>query len=76
MDAVRVIHDRHGQTLTVWFGDATKEAVTEQTESGVLIMRDASGRVLGVEILSYEGEPTEVSLQLLGQSLATATATR
>lgn len=67
MDAVRVIHDRIGQTLTFWFGDASKEATSELTDSGVLVMRDADGRVLGVEIISYEGQPTEVTYQMIGQ---------
>jgi len=73
MDAVRVIHDREGQTLTLWFGDPQREARSEQTDDGLVLMRDDAGTLLGVEILNYGGTPAEVSLQLLGQQPAAAT---
>jgi uncharacterized protein YuzE len=53
MDAIKVIHDTAGHTLTIWLDDPTKEAVSEETADEVVLMKDASGRVIGVEILHY-----------------------
>jgi len=53
MDAIKVIHDAAGHTLTIWLDDPTKEAVSEETADEVVLMKDASGRVIGVEILHY-----------------------
>jgi len=63
MDTVRVIHDREGHTLTVWFGDPTKEAISSEDEHGVLVMKDDAGRIIGVEILDYAGLPKAVTLE-------------
>jgi hypothetical protein len=63
MDTVRVIHDPEGQSLTVWFGDPTREAASGEDEYGVIVMRDKAGLVLGVEILGYTGTPGSVLLQ-------------
>ena len=64
MDTVRVIHDRAGQTLTVWFGDPTRESVSSVDDAGVVVMKDEEGRVIGVEILSYTGQPRAVALEM------------
>jgi uncharacterized protein YuzE len=53
MDAIKVIHDTVGQTLTIWLDDPSKEAVAEETADEVVLMKDGSGRVIGVEILHY-----------------------
>ncbi|HVP68049.1 MAG TPA: DUF2283 domain-containing protein [Anaeromyxobacteraceae bacterium] len=53
MDAIKVIHDTAGHTLTIWLDDPAKEAVSEETADEVVLMKDAGGRVIGVEILHY-----------------------
>ena len=40
MDTVRVIHDREGQTLTVWFGKPSSEVSSSDNEHGVIVMKD------------------------------------
>jgi hypothetical protein len=64
MDTVRVIHDRAGQTLTVWFGDPARESVSSVDDAGVVVMKDEDGRVIGVEVLSYTGQPQAVALEV------------
>jgi len=49
MAEVKVFYDREGRTLTVWFTDRTREYVCEETGDEVVLMKDASGRVLGFE---------------------------
>jgi uncharacterized protein YuzE len=54
MDAIKVIHDAAGHTLTIWLDDPTKEAVCEETTDEVVLMKDAEGRVIGFEVLNYK----------------------
>ena len=64
METVRVIHDREGRTLTIWFGEPTHEVASGETEDGVIVMKDHAGRVIGVEVLSFMGKPRAVALEL------------
>jgi uncharacterized protein YuzE len=53
MDAIKVIHDTVGHTLTIWLDDPEKESVSKETSDEVVLMKDGAGRVIGVEILHY-----------------------
>jgi hypothetical protein len=53
MDAIKVVHDAVGQTLTVWLDDPAKEHICEETRDEVILMKDATGRVIGFELLHY-----------------------
>lgn len=64
MDTVRVIHDREGETLTLWFGDPATEASSVANDSGVVTMKDSTGRVIGVEILGFKGRPSRAALEI------------
>jgi hypothetical protein len=48
MDKVKVIHDAVGHTLTVWLDDPRIEHVCEETADEVILIKDGSGRVIGV----------------------------
>jgi hypothetical protein len=54
MDKIRVIHDTVGHTLTVWMADPSQEYVCEETADEVVLMKDASGHVIGFELLHYQ----------------------
>jgi len=49
MAEVRVLYDRDGRTLTVWFSDPQQEHVCEETGDEVVLMKDAAGHVIGFE---------------------------
>ena len=53
MAEVKVLYDREGNTLTVWFADARQEYVCEETGDEVILMKDAAGRVIGFEKLNF-----------------------
>ena len=53
MEQVKVYYDRDGNTLTVWFGDPSKEYVSEETGDEVVLMKDRAGQVIGFEKLNY-----------------------
>lgn len=59
MAEVKVLYDREGHTLTVWFTDQSQEHVCEETGEEVVLMKDASGRVIGFEKLNFSVPESE-----------------
>ncbi len=59
MEKIKFIHDEIGKTLTIWFGDPSKEVISEETSDEVVHMKDASGKIIGVEILNYDKKAQE-----------------
>ena len=59
MEQVKVLYDRIGNTLTVWFGDSQDEYVCEETGDEVILMKDRAGRVIGLEKLNFSIPPPE-----------------
>ena len=53
MVEVKVLYDREGHTLTVWFTDSSREYICEETGEEVVLMKDATGRVIGFEKLNF-----------------------
>jgi hypothetical protein len=52
MAELSVLYDREGRTLTVWFSDRHQEHVCEETGEEVVLMKGATGRVIGFEKLN------------------------
>jgi hypothetical protein len=48
-----VYYDRTGNTLTIWFDDPAKEAVCEEIDDDVVLMKDRRGHIIGFERLNY-----------------------
>jgi hypothetical protein len=59
MAEVSVFYDREGKTLTVWFSDRREEHVCEETGEEVVLMKDATGRVIGFEKLNFSIPDTD-----------------
>jgi hypothetical protein len=53
MAEVKVLYDSEGHTLTVWFADSSAEYICEETGDEVVLMKDATGRVIGFEKLNF-----------------------
>lgn len=53
MEKIKVVHDTIGHTLTIWFDDPVKEQICEETTDEIVLIKDASGRVIGFELLNY-----------------------
>jgi len=53
MAEVKLLYDREGHTLTVWFTDGSQEYICEETGEEVVLMKDAAGRVIGFEKLNF-----------------------
>lgn len=53
MADVRVVHDREGQTLTIWFSDPSVEFVYAEAGRGIVLIKARSGQVIGVEKVDF-----------------------
>jgi hypothetical protein len=53
MAEIKIIYDREGKTLTVWFTERSREYTCEETGDEVVHMKDETGRVLGFEKLNF-----------------------
>jgi hypothetical protein len=54
MAHIRVIHDRVGETLTVYWGEPSADQVCEEAGNGVLLIKNArTEEVVGFERLYY-----------------------
>ncbi len=53
MDKVRILYTREGNTLDIWFDDPKKEAYCSETGDEVILRKDKTGRVIGLEILNF-----------------------
>ena len=53
MAELKVLYDRDGKTLTVWFTESRDEYVSEETGDEVVLMKDSKGRVIGFEKLNF-----------------------
>ena len=53
MVQIKVICDREGNTLTVWFGDPQAEYICEETGDEVILMKNQTGQVIGFEKLNF-----------------------
>ncbi len=63
MEPVKIYCDAVGNTLTIWFGDPADEDVSTQVEDGLIVMKDKSGRPIGIEKLSFASQPGAFRLQ-------------
>lgn len=53
MKPIKVLFDKTGNTLNVWFDDPAKEHTAEETAEEVILVKDEEGKVIGFEVLNY-----------------------
>lgn len=54
MSKIKIYYDKKGRTLSVWFDDPKKEAVSEEVGDGTILSKDKKGKVIGFEKLYVE----------------------
>lgn len=62
MEKIKLIYDAAGHTLTIWFDDPEKESVCEETSEEIVLMKDADGKVIGLELLGYRSPDGSANL--------------
>ena len=60
MDKIKVIYDKEGNTLNVWFADPKREYVCEETGEEVILVKDRKGTIIGFEKLNYLKQGEEI----------------
>jgi uncharacterized protein YuzE len=67
MEQVKVIYDKEGNTLTVWFRKPEDEYICEETGEEIVFMKNKSGKVIGMEKLNYvkSGEEKEIEFEAM-----------
>ena len=70
MAELKVIYDKDGKTLTVWFSESRKENICEETGDELVLMKDGDGQVIGFEKLNF----SIPALESLNVSVKTAPA--
>lgn len=53
MEKIRIIYDKAGNTLNVWFSDPDNEVVCEETGEEIIFSKDKNGKVIGFEVLNF-----------------------
>ena len=54
-------YNRRGRTLSVWFDDPKKEAISEEIGDGTIVSKDKKGKVIGFEKLYVSFPKTSTS---------------
>lgn len=60
MEKIKVIYDRKGNTLNVWFDDPQKEYSCEETGEEIILVKDKNGKVIGFEKLNFLGKDEKI----------------
>ena len=53
MRTIKLLFDKVGNTLNVWFDDPQKEHVSAETADDVILVKDSDGNVIGIEVLNF-----------------------
>ena len=70
MTKTKIVFNKEGNTLDIWFGNPKKEAISEETSEEMILKKDKKGKVIGVEILNFiraKKMPRELPVQLAVQ---------
>jgi|TARA_Y100000590_G_C15431220_1_gene905270 hypothetical protein len=65
MEKIKLVKDVVGGTLTIWFGNPDDEYICEEAGDGIVLMKDASGKVIGFEYLYYGSESEDLNIETL-----------
>ncbi len=65
MDKIRLVHDVVGKALMVLLGDPASEHICEETADEVVLMKDAVGHVIGLEILHCHPAGTGLTVETI-----------
>ncbi len=70
MTNAKLVFNKEGNTLDIWFGNPKKEAINEETSDEMILKKDKKGKVIGIEILNFikaKKVPRELPIQLAVQ---------
>jgi hypothetical protein len=65
MEKIRILYEKQGNTLIVWFDDPAKEYICEETSEEVILVKDKMGKVIGFERLNFLAPEAQAHLDKL-----------
>ena len=66
MEKIKVIINRESNTLDVWFDDAEKEFICEETGEEIILKKDKANRVIGFEKLNlFKDNKVNVPIEVM-----------
>jgi hypothetical protein len=65
MEKIKVIRDSVANSLIVWIGNPEDEYICEETSEEVIIMKNKNNKVIGFEILNYDTDSKDFSVETL-----------
>ncbi len=63
VDKVRLLRDVVGKPLTVWLGDPNAEHICEATADQIVLIEDATGRVIGIKTLHFQSTGAALTVE-------------
>ena len=73
MKPIKVIFDKAGNTLNVWFDDPKKEHISEETSEEIVLVKDKAGKVIGFEVRTTSPRAKSKSIKKLAVESAVLT---
>jgi uncharacterized protein YuzE len=70
MTNAKLVFNKEGNTLDIWFGNPKKEAINEETSEEMILKKDRKGKIIGIEILNFikaKRVPRELPVRLVVQ---------
>jgi uncharacterized protein YuzE len=70
MTKTKLVFNKEGNTLDIWFENPKKEAMNEETADEMILKKDKKGKIIGIEILNFiksKKVPRELPVQLAVQ---------
>ena len=69
MEKMKIIFNKQGNTIDVWFDDPKKESICEETGEELILKKDKKGRLIGIEKLNVshtkKADLTELPLEFI-----------
>jgi len=53
MDKMKIVFDKLGNTLDIWFGNPEDEVISEEVGDGIILKKDVNGKTIGIEKLNF-----------------------
>jgi uncharacterized protein YuzE len=70
MTKAKLVFNKEGNTLDIWFENPKKEAINEETSDEMVLKKDRKGKIIGIEILNFikaKRVPRELPIRLAVQ---------
>jgi uncharacterized protein YuzE len=70
MTNAKLIFNKEGNTLDIWFDNPDKEVMSEETSEEIILKKDRKGKIIGIEILNFirsKKVPRELPVHLVVQ---------